>query len=84
MGFLGYNEHMSFLFQIIFRPEPEGGYTVIVPSLPGCITYGETLDEARVMAQEAITLYIETLQENNEEVVDDTNSFDARLLVTVP
>ena len=33
-------------YRILVRKEPEGGYTVIVPSLPGCITYGETIEEA--------------------------------------
>lgn len=41
-------------FRIVFRPEPEGGYTVIVPSLPGCITYGEDIKQAREMARDAI------------------------------
>lgn len=41
--------------------EPEGGYTVTVPSLPGCITYGENVDEAIWMAKDAITLYISDL-----------------------
>ena len=75
---------MSFTFQIVFRPEPEGGYTVIVPSLPGCITYGETLDEAKAMAQEAIGLFIEVLRERNEEIIDDTHTFDTRLHISVP
>ena len=46
-------------YRINLRREPEGGYTVFVPSLPGCITYGETVDEAIEMAKEAIGLYIE-------------------------
>ena len=75
---------MSFLFQIILRPEPEGGYTVIVPSLPGCVSFGETLDEAKIMAKEAIELYVKTLKERNETVLDDTNTLDARLQVTIP
>ena len=75
---------MSFRFQIILRPEPEGGYTVIVPSLPGCVSFGETLDEAKIMAKEAIELYVKTLKERNETVLDDTNTLDARLQVTIP
>ena len=46
-------------YRINLRREPEGGYTVFVPSLPGCITYGETVDEAIDMAKEAIGLYID-------------------------
>jgi predicted RNase H-like HicB family nuclease len=75
---------MSFLFQIVLRPEPEGGYTVIVPSLPGCVSFGETLEEAKSMAKEAIELYVETLKERNEEVIDDSNTLEARLQVQIP
>lgn len=49
-------------YTIILHPdEEEGGYTVTVPALPGCITQGETLEEAIMMAKDAIHLYIETL-----------------------
>ena len=52
----------------MLRKEPEGGYTVIVPSLPGCVTYGDSIDEAINMAKEAIELYIESLGEHGEEI----------------
>ena len=49
-------------YTIILYPEPEeGGYSVIVPSLPGCVTQGETLEEAIAMAKEAISLHIDGL-----------------------
>jgi antitoxin HicB len=48
-------------YRILLREEDEGGYTVIVPSLPGCVTYGETKEEAVRMAKEAIELYLETI-----------------------
>lgn len=54
-------------FRILLRKEPEGGYTVIVPSLPGCITYGDTIEEAKEMAKEAIELYLESLETHGEE-----------------
>ena len=34
-------------YNIMLRPEPEGGYTALVPALPGCVTYGRTVDEAQ-------------------------------------
>ena len=49
-------------FQIILRPEKEGGYTVFVPDLPGCITYGKTLEEAYEMARDAINIYLYSLK----------------------
>ncbi len=45
-------------YAIILHPDLEGGYTVTVPALPGCITQGETIEEAIVMAKDAIQLYI--------------------------
>ena len=48
-------------YTAIFQKEPEGGYTVIVPSLKGCVTYGETIDEAKKMAKEAIKAYLGSL-----------------------
>ena len=40
-------EALSYL--ILLRKEPEGGYTVVVPSLPGCVTYGDTMEDGEVM-----------------------------------
>ena len=57
---------MSNSYKLILRKEPEGGYTVIVPALPGCITYEEDMDDAITMAKEAIELYIEELKDRGE------------------
>ena len=46
-------------FQAVFEPSPDGGFTVYVPSLPGCISEGDTLEEARANIREAIELYLE-------------------------
>ncbi len=51
----------SYNYRVLLTPEPEGGFTVAVPTLPGCITYGETIDECSSNAKEAIELYIESL-----------------------
>ena len=55
-------------YKVFLHKEPEGGFTVTVPSLPGCVTYGETRDEAMSMADEAIELYVESLRAHGEEV----------------
>jgi predicted RNase H-like HicB family nuclease len=55
-------------YKIFLHPEPEGGYTVTVPSLPGCNTFGETIAEAIEMAKEAIELYVESLIAHNEPI----------------
>jgi len=49
-------------YRILMTREPEGGFTVNVPALPGCITFGENIEHAMEMAKEAIELYVETLQ----------------------
>ncbi|MCQ2305094.1 MAG: type II toxin-antitoxin system HicB family antitoxin [Bacteroidales bacterium] len=66
-------------YRINLRKEEEGGYTVLVPALPGCITYGETVDEAIEMAKEAIELYVEELQDHGEMVPDDSNMLEYSL-----
>jgi predicted RNase H-like HicB family nuclease len=53
-------------YRVLLNKEPEGGYTVTVPSLPGCITYGDTIDDSISMAKEAIELYIESLKEHGD------------------
>jgi predicted RNase H-like HicB family nuclease len=66
-------------YRVLLNREPEGGYTVTVPTLPGCITYGETIDEAITMAKEAIELYIESLVVHNEPVPDESNMLEYSL-----
>jgi predicted RNase H-like HicB family nuclease len=55
-------------YNIILRPEPKGGFTVMVPSLPGCITFGKNLIEAKKMAKDAIEAYIASLKKHNEPI----------------
>lgn len=50
--------------RIILEPSDEGGYTVIVPALPGCISEGDTREEALNNIQEAITLYLEPIEDD--------------------
>lgn len=55
-------------YTVQLKPQKEGGYTVVVPLLPGCISEGDTLGEALDNIQEAIEGYIETLVELGKEV----------------
>jgi len=63
-------------YKILLRKEPEGGYTAIVPALPGCISYGDNVDQAIDMAKEAIELYIESLEAHGEPVPDDQHTLE--------
>jgi antitoxin HicB len=55
-------------YTFVFTPEPEGGYTVTCPALPGLVTHGETLDEARRMARDAMEGLIEVMSERGEAI----------------
>ncbi|MDD5703827.1 MAG: type II toxin-antitoxin system HicB family antitoxin [Dehalococcoidales bacterium] len=50
-------------FKVVLEPQEEGGYTVYVPSLPGCVSQGETIQEAMTNIKEAIELYLESFKE---------------------
>ena len=50
--------------QIVLEPSDEGGYTVFVPALPGCISEGDTVDEAMRNIREAIELYLEPVEDD--------------------
>ena len=60
-------------FKVVLEPSDEGGFTVYVPALPGCISEGETEAEALKNIQEAIELYLEP--------VEDDWVFDEQMLV---
>ncbi len=71
-------------YQIVLRPEPEGGYTVFVPTLPGCITWGRTLRQARKMAADAIGGYIESLAKHGEPIPVDDDNLTANVEIELP
>ncbi|MEQ9299056.1 MAG: type II toxin-antitoxin system HicB family antitoxin [Cyclobacteriaceae bacterium] len=68
-------------YKVLLREEPEGGYTVFVPSLEGCISYGEDITIAKANAKEAIELYIESLKQDNLPVPTDDNLLEMNLEV---
>lgn len=55
-------------YKVLLRKEDDGTYTVIVPSLPGCLTFGRTVEEALEMAKEAIEGFIACMVARGEEV----------------
>lgn len=56
-------------YTIVLDPDPEGrGFTVSVPSLPGCITQGKTKEQAVERAREAILLHLEAMLAHGEEI----------------
>ena len=55
-------------YTVIFEPAEEGGYVASVPALPGCLSQGETFEEARVMIRDAMQGYLEVLKEEKQEI----------------
>jgi len=51
-------------FSVVLKPSDEGGYTVYVPALPGCISEGDTVEEALANIREAIELYLEPVDDD--------------------
>jgi predicted RNase H-like HicB family nuclease len=56
--------------RVVLEPSDEGGYTAIVPALPGCISEGETRDEVLANIQEAIRLYLEPVEDDAAVAAD--------------
>jgi predicted RNase H-like HicB family nuclease len=50
------------------REEPEGGFTISVPALPGCLSFGDTFEEAMTMIAEAMELWLEVAREEGLSV----------------
>lgn len=56
-------------FTVVLEPDPEeGGFTVLVPALPGCVTQGETREQCLERAREAITGYLEVLAKDGKPI----------------
>jgi len=61
----------EYVYTVIYEALSEGGYHVIVPALPGIVTYGRDLDEAREMARDAIVCHLRGLLKDGEEIPED-------------
>lgn len=72
-------------YDVVFEKQQVGGYTVTVPSLPGCISEGNTLKEAKANILDAITLYLEDLKADGETIpTKSQHIFIGQILVPSP
>jgi antitoxin HicB len=62
----------EYSYTVLFEPAEEGGYVVTCPALPGVVTQGEDLDQARAMAADAIRGYLESLAKDGLPIPGDT------------
>ena len=70
-------------FTAIFEKNEDGSYTVTVPSLPGCISEGDTFDEALKNIKEAIVLYLEVMKKDKEKIKEEEEIIIAPVKVKV-
>lgn len=78
--FMATQEHE---YEAVFIPEEDGGFSVIVPDLPGCVSEGGTLQKAEANIQEAIELYLETHAELGWPISKPTTKKMIKVKVTV-
>ncbi len=64
-------EQKIYNFTVLFTPAEEGGFVVTCPALPGVVTEGDTIEEAREMAADAIKGYIESLTSDGLPIPED-------------
>ena len=64
----------EYSYQINLIPNEEGGDTVVVPLLPGCVSYGRTIEEATENVREAIELHLENLAAHNQTIPQGNES----------
>ena len=70
--------------KVILEPQPEGGFVAYVPALPGCMSQGETKEEALQNIKEAIELYLEVLEERQmSKILKKIEHFDKSQIVEV-
>lgn len=70
-------------YTVVLHEAEEGGYWVEVPSLPGCFSQGETVDEALKSAGRAIESHIEALKEDGQAVPEDRGFLLGRVKVAI-
>lgn len=71
-------------YSVIYTPAEEGCYVVTCPALPGVVTEGDSLEEARTMAQEAVRAYLESLQKDGLPIPADKPPLKEEIRVLLP
>ncbi len=77
----------TYAYTIKLEPAEEGGYNVFVPALPGCVTQGETYEDAIAMAEDAIQLWLQALADDGKPIPEEIRvsvSFVTRVQVDAP
>jgi predicted RNase H-like HicB family nuclease len=75
---------VEYSYTVLFEPAEEGGFIVTCPALPGLVTEGDTLEEARAMAQDAIRAYLESLRKDHLPIPSDKMPVKEEVRVLLP
>jgi len=70
-------------FSVIYEAAPEGGYVAYIPTLPGCHTQGNTLEEAEKNIKEAILVYLESLLSHKEVLPRETRILQGKIEIQI-
>ena len=68
-------------FKVLLEPDEDGGYVVVCPSIPGCYSQGDTVEEALANIREAIELCLEDMADRGEEVPDPSSTLIGSVVV---
>lgn len=71
----------KFRYTVLFEPLKEGGYNVVVPAIPEICTFGQTLEEARKMAEDAIRCFLESALRTGESIPKDIDPAKEQIIV---
>jgi antitoxin HicB len=74
----------EYSYTVLFEPAEEGGFVATCPALPGLVTEGDTLEEAREMAQGAIRAYLESLHKDGQPIPLDRPPLKEEIRVMLP
>ncbi|MFH0815948.1 MAG: type II toxin-antitoxin system HicB family antitoxin [Methanobacteriota archaeon] len=73
----------AYNYKVLLEPDVTGGYVVVCPSLPGCYSEGDTVEEALENIKEAILLCIDEMVAEGEVIPDPSHSLVGTVMVTV-
>ena len=74
----------EYSYTVLFEPAEEGGFVATCPALPGLVTEGDTLEEARRMAQDAIRAYLESRHKDHQPIPPDRPPLKEEVHVMLP
>lgn len=74
----------EYRYTVLFEPDDDGGFVVTCPALPGLVTEGDTLQEARKMAEDAIRAYVESLRKDGLPIPSDRSPLQEEIQVLLP